>query len=346
MPKAGTQAEGGDSKGGVNYSEKVLEPTNFMVYTEFNPRKLERLWRRFQPEGNLVFRDLPDEGKIPILKEIMKQVGKEMGWHMINGKKGTTDDELFNGILVAINGDPDTIQAGSSAVSMLGKLYALRSNIPDELTQDPNLRILMNTSDFQRYDDELTAQIAKGVNHTDVSPRRFKGFDIEDLTNWPRGLIVATLCSNGTDGNLYAACNLQNDAECLLIDKVTASGERYFIKILLTMDTNIAWGQECVKLIKVAPAITADKTDLIFPMEGGEETVKLKVTEQYIVESIPDGLVVTEDEDGILVSADDNTSDPDIEDKIVLALKEHRSRKLRINVMQPGGNNPDPDGGE
>ena len=334
LQKRKEQPTSEDSKGDFNYSEKSLEPVDFMAYTEFNPRKLEHIWRKWQPKGNLVFSELPAEVQNKFLAELIKQVKFELGWHYINGKEGKTDDELFNGIVLRIKEENETIKAGSSAVSMIGKLYALRSQIPVTLLDNPNLRILMNKKEFERYDMELTKQVAKGVNHTDISPRSFKGIKIEDLANWPAGFITATLCSMGLDGNFFAAVNLQDDEDVIQIDKVTNAGEKYFFKLLMKADTNIAFGQECVVLDRVAPRITADKVALEFPAEGGEIEVVINTTEEYTVESIPEGYTATESENGLLVSAEPNTG-AEINDTIVLSLKEHTSRKLRISVSQP-----------
>lgn len=53
-----TQGAGSDTNNQYSYSERYLEPSDFMVYVQFNPREFEDLWRPFQPEGPLVFRDL------------------------------------------------------------------------------------------------------------------------------------------------------------------------------------------------------------------------------------------------------------------------------------------------
>lgn len=334
LQKRKEQPTSEDSQGDFNYTEKFLEPEDFMAYTEFNPRKLEHIWRKWQPKGNLVFSELPAEVQNKFLAELIKQVKFELGWHYINGKLGAGKKELFNGIVFRIKEDDETIKAGSSAVSMIGKLYALRSQIPVTLLDNPNLRILMNKREFERYDMELTKQTAKGVNHTDISPRSFKGIKIEDLANWPAGFITATLCSMGLDGNFFAAVNLQDDEDVIQIDKVTNAGEKYFFKLLMKADTNTAFGQECVVLDRVAPRITADKVALEFPAEGGEVEVIINTTEEYFVESIPEGYTATESENGLLVSAEPNTG-AEINDTIVLSLKEHTSRKLRISVSQP-----------
>lgn len=47
-----------DSHGSYTLSERYLDPKDFMVYLEFNPRDFEEYWRFAQPTGPLVFREL------------------------------------------------------------------------------------------------------------------------------------------------------------------------------------------------------------------------------------------------------------------------------------------------
>ena len=110
----------------------------------------------------------------------------------------------------------------------------------------------MSVKDFDRYDDELTAQPSKGANYTDMNVERFKGIKIEPLANWPDDLIVATLCGMDYNTNLWAGVNLQDDMDVVQIDKLTNAGERYFFKMLMKADTQIAFGEEVIWLDKRA----------------------------------------------------------------------------------------------
>lgn len=46
------------SVGEYKFAERYLEPNDFMIYIEFNPRHFETYYKPFQPDGNLVFRKL------------------------------------------------------------------------------------------------------------------------------------------------------------------------------------------------------------------------------------------------------------------------------------------------
>lgn len=237
-----------DSKGDFTYDERALTPVDFMAYTEFNPRSFENIWRKWQPKGNLVFSELPAEGQNALLREMSKQVKFELGFHFINGVQGDDDDHLFNGIVTRMLSDKDVIYVVSGETSMLKKLKAVKDSIPTTMRSNPGLRILMSVTDFDQYDEELTQQPNKGANYTDMNVERYKGIRIVPLSSWPEGLIVATVCGMDYDTNLWAAVNLVDDMDVILIDKVTNAGEKYFFKMLMKADTNIAWGEEVVLL--------------------------------------------------------------------------------------------------
>jgi hypothetical protein len=239
-----------DSKGDFTYSEKQLTPHDMMAFTVFNPRSFEYLWRPYQPKGDLIFSELPSNIQTVLLGELLKQTEKELGSLYINGEyeEGTNDALLMNGILTQAAADADVIKVATIATTMLGRLKELRVAIPTTLRNDPSLRILMSVEDFDTYDDELTNLVAKGKDATEVNAKRYKGIPIVTLVDWPQGLIVATPCSMGADGNLYAAVNLQDDENAVQIDKWANASELYFFKMLMKADTNIGFGEEFIAL--------------------------------------------------------------------------------------------------
>lgn len=249
LQKRKEQPVDGDSKGDFNYSERELKPVDFMAFTTFNPRSFEKIWRKWQPKGNLVFAQLPAEGQNALLAELAKTVNFELGFHFIQGEYAETgDDKLFNGIVTRMKADTDKIVVISTATTMIGRLKALKEKIPVTMRSNPGLRILMSITDFDKYDDELTAQPNKGANYTDTNVERFKGIQIVPLANWPDDLIVATITGMDYNTNLWAAVNLQDDMDVIQIDKLTNAGERYFFKMLMKADTQTAFGEEVVWL--------------------------------------------------------------------------------------------------
>lgn len=239
-----------DSKGDFTYSEKKLEPKDMMAFTLFNPRAFEHIWRPYQPKGDLVFTELPPNIQSILLAELLKQVQQELGLLYISGKyvDGSDDTMLMDGILTQAAKDADVVKVKSVATTMIGRLKELRASIPTTMRNNTNLRILMSVEDFDTYDDELTSLAQKGKDATEVNARRYKGITIEPMAQWPQGLIVATPCSQGMDGNLFVAVNLQDDENVIKIDQWANASELYFFKMLMKADTNIGFGEEFIAL--------------------------------------------------------------------------------------------------
>ena len=333
-----------DSKGNFNYSEKSLDPEDFMAFTTFNPRAFEHIWRKWQPKGNLVFSELPPEAQNTLLDELSKSVKFELGWHYINGEFGDDDDHLFDGILTQAARDTEVVvvSAPSDTSSMLAKLKAVRAAVPEALRENPNLRILMSIDDFDKYDNELTEREYKNASETDLNKKRYKGITIETLNSWPDDLIVATICSPSADGNLFAGVNLQDDEEVIQIDKWMNSSELYFFKLLMKADTNIAFGEEFVVLdTRKSPVfkpaektLSADPTEVTIKPEGGSQDIAVTASGEYSVSASPAGFTVSPTDNGIRISAAANTTGKDKSGAVTLTLDSDKAKTVKITVSQ------------
>ncbi len=330
-----------DSKGDFNYSEKTLEPKDFMAFTVFNPRTFESVWRKWQPKGNLVFSQLPPEGQNALLEAMARQCNFELGEQYVNGEYGDDDDHLMNGIITQVGKDNDVIIVTKPAeTTMLAKLKAVRAKIPVPIATNPNLRILMAVADWQQYDDELTAREDKNTNETTVNPKMYKGIQIETLAAWPEGLIMATLCAPDTKGNLFAAVNLQDDEDVIQIDKVSNASELYFFKLQMKADTNIAFGEETVVLDTRDGAIfnstdekvTLDKAALTFTSDGGEQAVTVTATGSYSHSSATKGYTITDTDTGVTITAAANTGTADVTGKVTFYLDSDKTKTATLTL--------------
>lgn len=279
LQKRKEMPESKDSKGDFNYSEKKLVPHDFMAYTEFNPRSFEEIWRPYQPKGNMVFDQLPPEVQNQLLDAMSRQVNFELGYHFVNGiyKDDDEDDEhLFNGILTQIMADSDVIHVKSSSdESMITRLQKVRKATPTVLRNNPNFVYMMSVDDADRYDDELTMRDAKGANWTDTNAVRFKGTNIIPLAAIPDGVIIGTVATPDEDSNTWGAVNLVDDFNVIQIDKVNNPGEKYFFKMLMMADTNVAFGEEVVLLdVREGTTVSASGTTITLK----EQTSKVSLT--------------------------------------------------------------------
>lgn len=91
-----TSAKGeGNASTGFNqytHSERYLEPQDFMVYLEFNPRDYEDFWKPFQPDGQLIFRELDPKVQATMLHLLIDKKDEYLGDCIWMGRKGGVDD--------------------------------------------------------------------------------------------------------------------------------------------------------------------------------------------------------------------------------------------------------------
>lgn len=252
LQKHKEQPDSSNSKGDIKVDERTLEPREVMAYTEFNPRAFEYIWRKFQPKGDLLFAELNDTVKNQLLSEVAKVVDFELADHIINGEyaDGSDDTKLFDGILTRIEASNEVVKIATpvalTEANILDRIKAVYSKIPKQLRTNKNLRFAMSITDFDKYDDALSALPNKGTAYTDTNAKRFKGITIEPIAAWPENVIVATVISNSTDSNFWMGVSAMADTTTVTVDKVTNAGERYFIKMLMKIDTNIAFPGDIV----------------------------------------------------------------------------------------------------
>lgn len=263
------------SVGTYTIDERILEPKDFMVYLEFNPRDLEKFWKFAQPNGNLVFRELDPTVQIAFVQRLLKEVNNYLGkaiWHGKNTAGGTlgappaggliigdpaVDQKLdrFDGLLYNIledqlNGTEKPILSGSTELTttteIITALNDLYDAIPKSLFGSDKLRILMDWNMFMLYDKALTEADFKHAEWTGVNGKNFRGLKIVPLNGMPVSTIVACEATNGDDSNLWMGVDYQNDDNVIEIKRKQANSELYFFKMLMKADTVIAKPKELV----------------------------------------------------------------------------------------------------
>ena len=132
-------SKGDDGSNEYQFTERYLEPSDFMVYLEFNPRDYEKYWRFAQPEGNLVFRELDPKIQATMLRLLMDKKNEYIGnaiWTSARGgdtaakitapegctKIGANKEKYFDGVVKRIldnvsSKDTQVVAGGQCIVS-------------------------------------------------------------------------------------------------------------------------------------------------------------------------------------------------------------------------------------
>lgn len=92
-----TSTQGGSGADGMNeytFAERYLDPQDFMVYLEFNPRDFEEYWRPFQPDGELIFRELDPKVQATMLHLLVDRKDQYIGDSIWCSRKGGSTPTL------------------------------------------------------------------------------------------------------------------------------------------------------------------------------------------------------------------------------------------------------------
>lgn len=91
-----TEGAANDTNGFNQYklSERYLDPQDFMIYLEFNPRDFEEYWRFAQPTGPLVFRELDPAVQKTMLRLLLDRKDQFINDCIWCGKKGGVDSNI------------------------------------------------------------------------------------------------------------------------------------------------------------------------------------------------------------------------------------------------------------
>lgn len=161
-------AKGANGENEYQFTERYLEPQEFMVYLEFNPRDYEKYWKFAQPDGNLVFRELDPKIQATMLRLLMDKKNEYIGnaiWTSAKGGKaaagitnpagcieiGRGKEKYFDGVIKRIIDnvnatDAETVAGGQCIVSgnteladgaaVEAALYAMWKEVPQANPQE------------------------------------------------------------------------------------------------------------------------------------------------------------------------------------------------------------------
>lgn len=277
-----TEGEAGaDGMNQYTHSERYLEPQDFMVYLEFNPRDYEDYWRPFQPEGQLIFRDLDPKVQATMLHLLIDKKDEYLGDCIWCGKKGGNDDSItapadgvtlggdsaagpmkyFDGALVrALTNitSADSNEKASGQVVLAGNteittgeqveqaLYAMWLKCPKNLRKSNALKFVMGWELWDLYDQYLSSKDVKYTENADVNKFRFKGKRIVVINGIPEHTIFLGKFTTGMDSCLWMGVDYATDQESVKVERLQANSELYFFQMRMKVDVNIVLPSEIV----------------------------------------------------------------------------------------------------
>ena len=269
-----TPASPTNSKGQYTIGERYLEPQNFMVYVEFNPRDFEKYWGFTQPTGNLVFRELDPKVQATMLRLLVDKKNEYIGdaiWRSVKGgtasggtmttPEGSTplgNDvyKYFDGAMYRIianlfenKADETCILAGDTKLTTGAEvetaLYTMWQKTPSKIRKN-SLVYLTDWATWDAYDKYAATKDFKYNDNTQVNKYMFKGKRIVPIVGLPEHTIILGNFTTGTDSNLWMGVDYANDEDSVKVERLQANSELYFFQMRMKMDVNIVKPAEIV----------------------------------------------------------------------------------------------------
>ena len=131
------------------FSERYLEPQDFMVYLEFNPRDFEDYWKEFQPNGELIFRELDPKVQATMLHLLVDRKDEYIGDSIWGSRKGGVDAK--------ITGPASTTLGGSSAAGPMKYFDGVMMRILNNL--QANTKVEGGTGTEEQKNEAATGKV-------------------------------------------------------------------------------------------------------------------------------------------------------------------------------------------
>lgn len=271
-------------KGTVTVDGQVLVPRDIMLFYLFNPRDYEVHWYAEQLKPQLLARDLPQTAESFMVMQQMKRLNEwfelaiwrsridydtDPGGAAVDpttkgAAAGDAEYFYFDGLVkklldaataltnpTILVATPATLVAGTAAggqeniQAALQRCYAV---VPQALLFHygvTGLKFLVSYKTQQIYEADMRLQTFKNQDSTEKGINRFSGYDVVPLAGMPDNTIVVCYAMPSLESNTWLGINSTEDNK-LELAKYRPEDERYFIKGLFKMDTQIGFPDQAV----------------------------------------------------------------------------------------------------
>lgn len=238
------------SKGEFDVDGQALDPADYMIYTEFNPRDYEDHWFATQLNETLIDRALPYTVESVLVQEVLKRHAKYFNKQIWNGDTTLTSIyKYFDGFLKKAKNAADTVVVPSPTTltvsNIQGEFLRGYQLIEDALRYDPDMKYYCSYATWDLYDQSQVNQQFKGVDTTKGGVPYFKGRKVEKIADFPDNTFMIAKGTPTMESNLWVGLNSIAD-EGLQLARLQANSEKYFIKMLMKADVQIGWNNETV----------------------------------------------------------------------------------------------------
>jgi hypothetical protein len=237
------------SKGTMTTDGQTIEPADYMIYNEFNPRDYEAHWFATQLNDTLIDRTLPVSVESVVIQEVLKRHDRYLNKALWNSDTTLTNIyKYYNGFI------KKAVTAAQNVVStpltldvsnIQGELKRGYDKIPAALRYDTDMKFFMSYATYDLYMQSQINQTYKGVDVTNEGIPRFKGRQCVKINDLPDNFYFIAKGNSTPGSNMWVGMNSVDDAK-LELQKKQANSELWFIKMLMKVDVQFGWNEETV----------------------------------------------------------------------------------------------------
>jgi hypothetical protein len=260
--------------GKMKVDKRQLIPQDLMIFLLFNPRVFESHWFAVQMNPKLLDAELPVNVENAVVSRTMELGANYLEtafWQSVKNQAAIDDavangfadgdnrNIFFNGILVRMLNDAAVIKVTATTLTktnIFSELEKIKMAIPVAIKENPDLKYVMNPNTFEIYEMAQQGQNFKGAVVTDAGKRTYAGKEIVVVTGIPDNTIVVSIYRKDLGGNLWLGVNEMNEQQILELKKYRPESEQFFIKGLIKIDANYAFGEQTVLYTNWTPPTT------------------------------------------------------------------------------------------
>jgi len=243
------------SAGALKVDGRLLEPEDYMIYVEFNPRDFEDHWFAAQLNKNLIDTRLPVTAESVMIQEVLKAHNNFLGKALMQSSKSVAVGAIaapfkyFDGFITKAKADVKTVLAPSPVALTTANIGAAfqscLSVVAPGILYDLSLKFFVSYRTAQIWEEAQRTGTFKGVDGTQAGLMRFAGRTVVPIAGMPDNTILVVKGSADLSSNLWVGMNSTEDATVQLA-KLQANSELYFIKMLCKADAQIGFTEEAV----------------------------------------------------------------------------------------------------
>lgn len=240
------------SKGVVDVDGQELDPADYMIYFEFNPRDYEAHWFATMLKPELIDRTLPSTVESVTVQEVLKRHDKYLNKALWNSDKSFAKPSIYryyDGYIKKATTAADTLIVSSPTTltvdNIQGELLKGYQLIPAALRYDPEMKFFVSYATFDLYAQSQIAQTYKGIDITKEGSDLFKGRKVVKIADLPDNLYFIAKGKADPSSNLWVGMNSVDDAK-LSMKPVANNSELWFVKMNMKVDVQIGWNGETV----------------------------------------------------------------------------------------------------